>query len=132
MNITFRKQLESYSDRLLGSAASKQQRADACGVDYNYSSNIESGTKNPPVDEKDLEIARRLRLRDPESVEPLAIAIQEKIKEPETLPKDVIKFEEEHTIPIYITIKADNGEMGITEGEIEPKVSRVTLRGKLI
>ncbi|NCB40986.1 MAG: hypothetical protein EOM80_19700 [Erysipelotrichia bacterium] len=64
--MTFAKQLELHLDRILGSSAEKRQRAEACGIDYNYYVMIASGAKNPPSDEKILEIAQKLKLSDRE------------------------------------------------------------------
>jgi len=133
--MTFRKQLELHLDKLLGSTATKQQRADTCGVDYNYYVNIASGSRKPPSDEKILEISRKLKLGDKESVELLALAIQEKIKDQDTrgildryfdsdstptlkpsLPETfaapdnlVVLNEEPHKIPIHINQSRKRG-----------------------
>lgn len=146
--MTFAKQLELHLDRILGSSAEKRQRAEACGIDYNYYVMIASGAKNPPSDEKILEIAQKLKLSDHEAVNLMTLAIRDKAKEPETkgilaraleamekrtaatndftkqkTPDNVIALKAEtHVIPIYTTIKAGNGEMGITDGEIDGEI----------
>lgn len=54
----FSKQLELYLDQRLGSAAKKKQRADATGLDYDYYVMIAAGKKNPPSDDKIIEVAK--------------------------------------------------------------------------
>lgn len=149
--MTFAKQLELHLDRILGSSAEKRQRAEACGIDYNYYVMIASGAKNPPSDEKILEIAQKLKLSDHEAVNLMTLAIRDKAKEPETkgilaraleamekrtaatndftkqkTPANVIALKAEtHTIPIYTTIKAGNGEMGTSNSDLYKQVDQV-------
>lgn len=154
--MTFIKQLEIHLDQLLGTSAEKNQRAEACGIDYNYYVMIASGAKNPPSDEKILEIAKNLGLNDSDAVKLMALAIRDKAKKPETKglisrllgktaaaiedfeknttvgqiaamrngPNNIVALPaEDHTIPIYTSIKAGNGEMGITDGETDGEIT---------
>lgn len=84
-----------------------------------------SGQSNPPADDKIVEIAEKLKLTEPETQELIVLAASDRAKFPATKeliskmllhdrPDNAIALKaEEHTIPIYTTIKAGNGEMGI-------------------
>lgn len=84
MNMGFCKQLESFLDRQLGSAAKKKQRADATGLDYDYYVMIAAGKKNPPSDDKIIDIAKNLKLTLEETSELLILAAKDRAKEEPT------------------------------------------------
>ena len=142
--MTFRKQLGIYLTKRFGSTDNKRMWAEACGLDYNYFVVILSGAKSPPGEEKIIEIAKNLSLSEEETEKLLALALKEKAKSPETqrllgrflsgepidtkptIIEDALRpyeIKEDHKIPIYSTIKAGNGEMGITDGESDGEIS---------
>lgn len=115
-----------------------KQKADACGLDYEVMRQMLKGKH--PSDERIVEICERLKL-NPEILGKLLMAkMQDRAKDPATknilkkvlgdIPENEISntqsgpFEviEEHKIPIYTTIKAGSGEMGITDGESDGEI----------
>jgi len=80
----FSKQLELYLDQRLGSAAKKKQRADATGLDYDYYVMIAAGKKNPPSDDKIIDVAKKLSLSTGETSELLILAAKDRAKEEPT------------------------------------------------
>lgn len=112
-----------------------KQKADACGLEYEVMRQMLKGKH--PSDERIVEICERLKLCPEISGKLLMAKMQDRAKDAAT--KNVLKkvlediprydagnvqsapFEivEDHKIPIYTTIKAGNGEMGIIDGESE-------------
>lgn len=136
----FTSKLDELLARRLGSSASQKQKAELCGLQYEFFRQIMNQTRNPPSDDKIMEISNNLGLNDDEAAELIILAVKDRAKEQTTknvlekvlndIPKndignvqhDPFEVVEKHTIPIYSTIKAGVGEMGI-DGEIVGEVS---------
>lgn len=112
-----------------------QQKADACDVTYEAMRQILKDGKRLS-DEKVIEIGRKLGMPEEKIAEMIMAKVYDKTKEPEqrSILSVAIKSlstrqlaqvgdepayipEEKVTIPVYSSIKAGNGEMGITDGE---------------
>lgn len=136
----FAQKLSGYIQRRFGSKLNLKQQAAVCGVGDEHFRQFMGGQSNPPSDDKIVEVAEKLQLSEKETKELLILAATDRAKNPETksvlekvlndIPKndignvqhDPFEIVEKHTIPIYSTIKAGVGEMGI-DGEIVGEVS---------
>lgn len=112
-----------------------KQKADACGLEYEVMRQMLKGKH--PSDERIVEICERLKLGSEVLGRLLMSKMQDKAKDPATknafkrvleeqppiyetnTQGNLLEIVEDHKIPIYTTIKAGNGEMGITDGESE-------------
>jgi predicted transcriptional regulator len=76
MNMTFSRQLELYLQRRFGSAGDKRMMAEQSGIDYDYFVAILAGSRNPPSEEKIIEMGKRLKLTDEEVGLLLALSLK--------------------------------------------------------
>lgn len=128
--------LDELLAKRLGNAASQKQKAELCGIQYEFFRQIMNQTRNPPSDDKIMDAAKNLQLSERDAAELLILAakdrakgaeakgILERVLDPEffnaTDKQDVMWIKEEHIIPIYTSIKAGDGEMhGEICGEIQ-------------
>lgn len=131
----FAQKLSRHIQKKFGSKLNLKQQAEACGVGDEHFRQFMNGQSNPPSDDKIVEIAGRLQLSEEETKELLILAASDRAKSPETkgilsrvLGPDFFKryqpieLKEDHKIPVYSTIKAGAGEMGV-EGEIVDEIS---------
>jgi len=131
----FREQLEMLLDRQLGSSASKKQRADATGLDYDYYVMIAAGKKNPPSDDKIIDITKKLKLTTEETSELLILAAKDRAREPETknawshifnAPANGTPFvmpqTNYHTVPVWSSVQAGTGQLSEKSAEVVDEV----------
>lgn len=136
--MTFSKQLELYLQRRFGSAGDKRMMAEQSGIDYDYFVAILAGSRNPPSEEKIIEMGKRLKLTDEEVGLLLALSLKAKAKFPET--KNVldralaygnnsggVKFIElpktdYHTVPVWASVQAGTGQLTEQNAEVVDEV----------
>jgi phage repressor protein C with HTH and peptisase S24 domain len=152
----FINRLDEFLVRRLGSKATSKEKAELCGLNYEFFRQIMNQTRNPPADDNIVKMSKKMKLLESETAELLLLAAKDRAKEPETKgilskllgetaaaiddfeknttigqiaamrngPNNVVALPaEDHTIPIYTSIKAGNGEMGITDGETDGEIT---------
>lgn len=128
---TFTTRLDELLQKRLGSSSTQKQKAEACGLAYEFFRQIMTAVRNPPSDDRIMQISHKLGLVDHETVDLLVLAAKDRAKEPETKmfiqqilsthgqksPGASAVAGADHIIPVFASIRAGNGEFGITDGE---------------